>query len=858
MQRTALQWIWLLGLGWVWLLGGRQPVGAVAPTAPPLLAAAGVSAAMPTPPATRARPVLINHTALFPAPDGPAARQVWLNLFPDVSYNAELERVEHNRSGSITWLGRLTDIPHSYVLLVVQERIVVGLIISPQGVYEIRYLAGQVHLLTEIDQNLYPNDDTELILPLAAQAQIESALATPTGIDDGSWADLLVAYTPQARAAAGGSDAIQAVVELAIALTNLALRNSQTITQFQLVYSYETPSNEASNLLTDLTRLVNRTDGYYDEVHAYRDAYHADYVSLLTAADPTYCGMGYLQSTPDNANFESAAFNTVRQACAAGDLTLSHELGHNMGLRHDWYMDAGVTPYPYAHGHANRAGLWRTSMAYKDWCTVVGLTCVRLPYYSNPDVSYDGAPMGVPGLTPTNCVAGQSSPNPESCVANGHSVINANADTGARFRISANYWTGINSSDWFDPANWEIVQGPANRSTGASFTLVQRVPFEVDDVVIPGGLPHYPVINGGDAYARDLVIEDGAQLTMNDGVLQVSGARWEEVGSGQFQATGGSVIIQGNGGQPTLTTNPASSFADLTFGGAQRLYLASNLQVGGHLTFGSDSLFAPGGHTLSVAGDWHDPWGAFQPDASRVVFNGLSQSVTGGPDLIFYDVEVRGAVSFNSNVQVQGDLVLPLAGAADFGVYEVSVDGQVDSLGSLRQQRWAPAGVTTEFLHIRNGAGSADKYFGLALTPVGDLGMTSVSVQGVFCNVGGNTWVYMVRRCYAITPTSASTAQVRFYFRSAELNNNPSPDGWRWGGAAWELLPFVARDLSGLENSYVDVSDIANYTTFGVSNPIPLAIRLGSLTTTVAAGIPLTVVLLVVGLIGVTLWRRRR
>lgn len=857
MHNKHIYWMGLIGCIWLLLMGKADSAESAAPPGRPLFTAVDAPTADAPPFAGRARPVLINQTALFPLPEGPAARQVWLNLFPDVGYTALLERVASNRSGSVTWSGRLAGIPHSDVVLVAHDRILVGLVTSPQGVYEIRYLADQWHQVIQVDQNQYPNDDTDLPLPASAQAPSEPPLARPAGIDDGSWADLLVAYTPQARAAAGGNEAIQAVVELAVAITNLALRNSQIDVQFQLVYSYETSSNEAGNLLTDLTRLVNRTDGYYDEVHAYRDTYHADYVTLLTAADPTYCGMGYLQSTPDNANFESAAFNTVRQACAAGDLTLSHELGHNMGLRHDWYMDAGVTPYPYAHGLASREHLWRTSMAYKDWCTIVGLTCVRLPYYTNPAVLLDGAPMGVPGLTPTNCVAGQSTPDPETCVADGHSVINANADTGARFRISANYWTGAAGSDWFDPANWEIVQGPANRSTGASFTLVQRVPFDIDDVVIPAGLPHYPLIDGADAYARELVIEDGAQLSMSSGVLYVSGARWEEMGSGHFAATGGSVIIAGHGEPQTLISNPASQFADLTFGGSQTVHLMSDLHIAGDLAFGPDSLILAGGHTLAVAGDWSDPWGAFQADASRVILDGTNQFVTGGPDLAFHDLEVRGTATFHGDVAVGGDLIVPLDGAADFGVSTVTVEGQVNSLGALRQQRLAPAGETTEFLHIRNAAGSADKYFGLALTPLGDLGATTVTVQGAFCQVGGITWSYMVRRCYAITPTTVDTSGARFYFRSAELNNNPSPDAWRWDGNAWALLPLAARDLSGVENSYVEVSAITSYTTFSVGNPAPLAIRLSHLSTAAAAGLPLVAILLLVILVAAAVWRRR-
>lgn len=845
--------------------GAAEPLPFSAGTPTPLFLEAGISAPTPSLPALRARDVFINETALFPARPGPMARRLSLNLFPDAHYLAILERVERNASGSITWIGRLENIPMSQVILVHRDRSLIGLIASTQGVYTLEYAGDQMHRLAQINQAQYPPgaEDTPP-LPFTALATFAALPLSPaiSGLDDGSRQDVLVAYTPQARAAAGGSAAIQSVVELAVALTNLALRNSQTLTQFQLVYSYETPTDEAGNLLTDLTRLVNRADGYYDEIHAYRDSYHADYVTLLTAADPTYCGMGYLQSTPDNANFESAAFNTVRQACAAGDLTLSHELGHNMGLRHDWYMDAGVTPYPYAHGLVNRAQQWRTVMAYNNWCALAGFSCTRLPYYTNPDILYGDAPMGVPGLTPVNCVAGQPTPNPESCVADGRSVINANADTGARFRISAIYWTGASSADWFDANNWDIIQGPANRSSNPSFTLAHRAPLSVDDVVIPTGLAVYPVISGGSAFARALIIQDGATLSLSDGVLTVTGSGWEEQGSGRFQATGGTVIFQPSGTPQSLITHADSTFHHLELrGGGQPLNLNSDLQVNGNVTLADDSLWLVGNRTLTVGGNWQDGGQSFQPGESTVILNGFSQTVMAGAGLAFYDLQVRssGGAVFGADVQVQHDFSTTENGVADFGPYALTVEGALDNLGVLRQQRNAPAGVTTEFLHIQNAAGSADKYFGVALTPTaGDLGATTVAVRGGFCALGGVVWSFMVRRCYEIIPTVTDSADMTLYFRSAEINFNPSPNGWRWNGDAWDLLPFLARDLGGVDNSFVAVSQVTTYAPFGVGNPAPLNIGQRAVQPAVHAFNPLSALAGLLSLLTLTVLRRRR
>ena len=53
-------------------------------------------------------------------------------------------------------------------------------------------------------------------------------------------------------------------------------------------------------------------------------------------------------------------------------------------------------PYPYAHGYTYTAAAspWRTVMAYNDACAAVGKYCTRIPYWSNPSISYGGVAMG--------------------------------------------------------------------------------------------------------------------------------------------------------------------------------------------------------------------------------------------------------------------------------------------------------------------------------------------------------------------------------------------------------------------------------------------------------------------------------
>ena len=131
-----------------------------------------------------------------------------------------------------------------------------------------------------------------------------------------------------------------------------------------------------------------------DEAHAWRDTYGADLVSLFIE-NGAYCGLGWLVSSA------TSAFTAVNRGCAGPNLSFAHELGHNIGARHDPYVDSSNSPYAYGHGYVYAAGLWRTVMAYNNACAAAGVSCTRIPYFSNPDVSY-GSPATATGTVATH------------------------------------------------------------------------------------------------------------------------------------------------------------------------------------------------------------------------------------------------------------------------------------------------------------------------------------------------------------------------------------------------------------------------------------------------------------------------
>ena len=244
--------------------------------------------------------------------------------------------------------------------------------------------------------------------------------------EDGSRIDLLVVYTPAAEETAGGSAAIRAVIDLAVAETNQAFRDSGVITRVNLVgveevnYRYSEQDPSPTEFL-----LRDPSDGYLDEIHAMRDERAADLVALFVTDPFPYGGTAFVLRAPHLANAaEEYAFSVNHIKYPS---VLAHELGHNMGLDHDRWDEVnrcctardgrtlGEGLYPYGYGYVNQHAFepdasvqsrWHTIMAIGSQCADAGLRCGRVFRYSNPDLIYNGDPTGVPGDERTTSLTG--------------------------------------------------------------------------------------------------------------------------------------------------------------------------------------------------------------------------------------------------------------------------------------------------------------------------------------------------------------------------------------------------------------------------------------------------------------------
>ncbi len=365
---------------------------------------------------TRSRYVNVNFEEMGTA-EAPL-NNIVLNLFDDTVYTAILEHTESGSPEATAWIGRLEGIPLSQVVLIKANGVLSGSVAMPHGIYEIRPITNDVYIIEDIDQALFPEELEPVHVP-DGQPDLDDLMGDLSGASD-SCTDIsvLVAYSPEARAAAGSTAAIEALIAQAVAETNQSYVNSGLTQRINLVHTMETGAGDSQNdFYNDLYALLSLTDGRFDSVDAARETYYADEVALIIE-DYQYCGLAFVNSSA------SSAFSVTARNCATGYFSFGHELGHNMGARHDWYVDVTANSHK---GFVNTTDHWRTIMAYSSHCGAAGTYCTRIQYWSNPNVFYNSDPMGISTSGPMNCNYKSLSPNPSSCAADNRSRLTAPA-----------------------------------------------------------------------------------------------------------------------------------------------------------------------------------------------------------------------------------------------------------------------------------------------------------------------------------------------------------------------------------------------------------------------------------------------
>jgi hypothetical protein len=208
--------------------------------------------------------------------------------------------------------------------------------------------------------------------------------------------DVMVVYDADAKAQLQVDDAgMQKLIAQSVAAANQVHYNTQDNVVVRLVHTEQVAySNPGGLISTDLSRLSTPGDGFLDNVQALRDTYGADLVSLVSTPGGTTAGLANLLDDINRPDRADLAYS-VLQATAIGpdNFTLAHETGHNLGAGHERDNTVDPTPnpvFPYAFGYHF---VGNNGVTYGDVMSYQGL---QLPYFSNPNLSYQGQPLGKP------------------------------------------------------------------------------------------------------------------------------------------------------------------------------------------------------------------------------------------------------------------------------------------------------------------------------------------------------------------------------------------------------------------------------------------------------------------------------
>lgn len=326
-------------------------------------------------------------------------RALRLNLFDDVAYTVILESVEspsgqtRGQSSSVQF-GRVQGMPDSEVYLASGGNSLSGNIRLPDGkFYQIRSVSPGVQAIREINQAAFPPDHPPGAFEAIQRRSVTRGTRSPQPempFVKGSVIKVVVAYTPDALKAAGGTDeAIATTIALARAETNRGFANSAIPARLRIVASRKVDYPESGAAEIDLSRLENPADGFLDDILNLRRTYGADAVSLWVGKMDA-CGIAFVNKSASE--FRNKAFSVVQLSCATGVYSFAHELGHNLGAMHDLKNSRpGDGLFPYSHAYQDPDGKFRTIMAYKIGCPG---NCPRINFWSNPNGSYNRKPLG--------------------------------------------------------------------------------------------------------------------------------------------------------------------------------------------------------------------------------------------------------------------------------------------------------------------------------------------------------------------------------------------------------------------------------------------------------------------------------
>lgn len=345
-----------------------------------------------------------------------AARDLVFDLFDGVQLVGRVERMEYHHAERVVYSGPLTNVPGGDFIIAYNNGQVAATFTTPgMGFFQLRPSGTDAVAVYQLDLSRLP--PCEASTPPASPSS-GASVTTPTSVaeiraraaihrqfaasspsveggvyggqgqqgGDGSHLtftqiDVLVVNTANAVAAAGGESAMAAIMDMTFARANSAFINSDIGLRLRMIRSETVAYDETAVTMNTLLSDLADGSGAFSSVPSWRDASGADLVALFFDGSG---GLAYIYNGSPNSGFSVNGVNGLES-------TFIHEIGHNLGCLHDRDNNAMTPTFPYSFGWRftpDNSPELRTIMAYAPGN--------RIPYFSNPEVTYMGTPTGVP------------------------------------------------------------------------------------------------------------------------------------------------------------------------------------------------------------------------------------------------------------------------------------------------------------------------------------------------------------------------------------------------------------------------------------------------------------------------------
>ena len=328
--------------------------------------------------------------------------------------------LESRTKDGFSWFGKVDGEKLSTVILVVRDGKVTGEVRGPKvGLLHIVPLGDGNHAIAEIDQAVLPPDHGPSEDRPSLWKRLKAKLSPKSGpakrspgppepdTDDASASapsrvftlSILVGYTDQASKELAD---VEGDIALAEQQANFSYKNSGVTIRLKVVKTESSSYDE-----TKKDALLTHKVMDYPDLLKKRSLYGADIAALVLSdlqrkdrrGNITHpCGT----SLKTGAGF-SKAFVAVQASCLTRKATMTHEIGHIIGARHNREETESPAPcgvqwdhgptFSYGHGLYSIPGQWATIMSYN--CNPGANVCGRILYWSNPDLTDEhGTPMG--------------------------------------------------------------------------------------------------------------------------------------------------------------------------------------------------------------------------------------------------------------------------------------------------------------------------------------------------------------------------------------------------------------------------------------------------------------------------------